>query len=142
MTSEASRRPHTFQTLDETECMTLLTSMAVGRVAFESKDGIVVYPVNHVVHDGHIYFRTSPYGDIVESLQHRPRVSFQVDDHDEFLRAGWSVLAMGYAELVDPHEALVSLPSTEHPEPWAAGTRSVTVRITPNRVTGRRVLPG
>ena len=141
MTNQAPRKDGTFQTIDAAECMTLLASTAVGRVAFDSGDGIAVYPVNHVVHDGQVYFRTSPYAAIVSALLHTGRASFEVDEVDEFLRSGWSVLVQGTAELVDPHEALVSLPSTEHPEPWAAGTRTVTVKITPHQISGRRVLP-
>lgn len=141
MTSQTPRRAASFQTIDTDECMTLLESREVGRVAFSGEDGILVFPVNHVVHEGHIYFRTSPYALIVEKLQRGGRVSFQVDDVEEFLRAGWSVLVMGTAELVDPHDALQTLPSTHHPDPWAGGSRSVTVRIRPSRVTGRRVLP-
>jgi nitroimidazol reductase NimA-like FMN-containing flavoprotein (pyridoxamine 5'-phosphate oxidase superfamily) len=142
MTIHGSRRPNTFRELDVQECLSLLASRSVGRVAFMGDDGILVFPVNHVLHEGAIYFRTSPYAALVERLRHTDRMSFQVDDFDEYLRAGWSVLVVGTAEVVEPHEALVSLPSTEHPEPWAAGTRTATVRIRPSRITGRRVLPG
>jgi nitroimidazol reductase NimA-like FMN-containing flavoprotein (pyridoxamine 5'-phosphate oxidase superfamily) len=142
MTTQGSRKPHTFQEIDESECLDLLTSSAVGRVAFNGEDGILVFPVNHVLHDGDIYFRTTPYGSLADRLRHDHRVSFQIDDVDDFFQAGWSVLVVGTAELVDPHEALVSLESTEHPDPWAAGSRSLTVRIKPHRITGRRVLPG
>jgi nitroimidazol reductase NimA-like FMN-containing flavoprotein (pyridoxamine 5'-phosphate oxidase superfamily) len=142
MTAQNPHRPHTFQELDVPECLSLLGSHAVGRVAFTTTEGIQVLPVNHVLHNGDVYFRTSPYAAIIERLQHSQEVSFEVDDFDEYLRAGWSVLIVGVAEPIDPHEALVSLPSTEHPEPWAAGSRTLTVRIHPHRITGRRVLPG
>jgi uncharacterized protein len=142
MTMQGSRKPHTFQDIDPEECLSLLTSRSAGRVAFNSEDGIMVLPVNHVVHDGDVYFRTSAYGVIAEALRHHEQLTFQIDDHDEFLRAGWSVLVIGPAEVVDPHEALVSLDSTEHPEPWAAGSRTLTVRIQPRHISGRRVLPG
>jgi nitroimidazol reductase NimA-like FMN-containing flavoprotein (pyridoxamine 5'-phosphate oxidase superfamily) len=117
-------------------------SRSAGRVAFNTEDGVLVLPVNHVLHDGDVYFRTSSYGAIAEGLRRHEQLTFQIDDVDEFLRAGWSVLVIGPAEVVDPHEALVSLDSTEHPEPWAAGSRPLTVRIRPHHITGRRVLPG
>lgn len=142
MTTEGTRKPHTFQEIDQDECLTLLASRAVGRIAFNGPEGILVLPVNHVVHEGNIYFRTTPYGAIVQRLQHEHPVSYQVDDFDEYLRAGWSVLVQGTGDLVETHEALVSLPSIEHPEPWAAGSRTITVRVRPLTVTGRRVLPG
>jgi nitroimidazol reductase NimA-like FMN-containing flavoprotein (pyridoxamine 5'-phosphate oxidase superfamily) len=142
MTAQHPHRPHTFQDLEVQECLSLLGSRAVGRVAFNTTDGIQVLPVNHVLHEGDVYFRTTPYAAIVQRLQHSQEVSFQVDDFDEFLRAGWSVLVTGAAEPLDAHEAWMTLPSAEHPDPWAAGSRTVTVRIHPHRITGRRVLPG
>jgi hypothetical protein len=141
MSSQTPRRAATFQTIDADECMTLLEGHQIGRIAFPGEDGILVFPVNHVVHGGDIYFRTSPYALVVEKLQHGGKVSFEVDDVDEYLRAGWSVLVMGSADLLDPHEALETLPATGHPDPWAGGARTVTVRIRPSRITGRRVLP-
>src|SRR5262245_54549918 len=117
MTNQIPRRAHTFQPLDEAECMQLLHTRAVGRIAFDADDGIQVYPVNHVVYDGNVYFRVSPYSRIVKQLQHSSQVSYQVDDFDEFLRAGWSVLLLGTGELVDVHEAMQVLPSTDFPEP-------------------------
>ncbi len=141
MTSQIPRRAHTFQALEVDECTRLLGCMLVGRVAFADDDGIVVYPVNHVLHDGALYFRTSPHARIVSRLQRDRQISFQVDEVDEFLRAGWSVLVRGHAELVDADEVADVLPSIDHPEPWAGGARTVTVRITPVHVSGRRVLP-
>ena len=35
------------------------------------------------------------------------RVAFEIDDIDEFLQRGWSVVAVGDAELVDDQDTLV-----------------------------------
>ena len=44
----------------------------------------------------------------------------------------------GRAELLEWDE----LPADEdRPTPWVEGTRNMYVRITPDRITGRRVLP-
>jgi len=68
------------------------------------------------------------------------RVAFE-DDIDEFLQRGWSVLAVGDADLVDDPDLLVELWGDQGPKPWAAGTRTQFVRTTPIQLTGRRVLP-
>ena len=143
MTFEQADRPgaYTFHDIPEQECWSLLESRHVGRVAFEGDDGLMVFPVNHAVHESMVYFRTSAYASIVTRLRRDDRASFQIDDLDEYLRAGWCVLVVGTAELLDPGES-DALPSFENPEPWASGVRTVMVRIKPRRVTGRRVLAG
>jgi nitroimidazol reductase NimA-like FMN-containing flavoprotein (pyridoxamine 5'-phosphate oxidase superfamily) len=134
--------PKTFQEIGEEECRSLLAGHVVGRVAFADDEGVQVFPVNHVVHDGFIYFRTSPYSSLANHLRTDQRLSFEVDDFDEYYQAGWSVLVVGAAESVDVHESIESIPAFAQPDAWAAGNRPLLVRIRPQRVTGRRVLPG
>ena len=69
------------------------------------------------------------------------RVAFEVDDIDEFMQRGWSVLAISDAELVDDPDLLAELAGDQGPKPWAVGTRTRFVRIRMSRLTGRRVLP-
>jgi hypothetical protein len=68
------------------------------------------------------------------------RVAFEIDDIDEFLQCGWSVVAVGEADLVEDPDLLVELWGDQGPTPWAVGLRTQFVRITPSRLTGRRVL--
>jgi hypothetical protein len=49
-------------------------------------------------------------------------------------------VAVGDAELVDDPDLLVELWGEQDPQPWAVGQRTQFVRITPTRLTGRRVL--
>ena len=125
--------------LSTDECMELMGLHSVGRVAYASEDGPVVVPMNYVVQDGTILIRTSARTTLAAHLMHGP-ASFEIDEIDDFTQSGWSVLVRGAAEAVeDP----ATLPDdlADRPQPWAEGTRSLFVRITPRSVTGRQLYP-
>lgn len=132
---------HRHEELDADECWSLLRCTETGRVAFADENRIQVLPVNYVVRDGSIFFRTSAYGAIGAGLRDGT-ASFQIDQFDDFLQAGWSVLVSGNARPVEDTEMLTELWGPERPEPWADGVRSLFIQIRPDRVTGRRVHPG
>ncbi len=121
------------------ECRELMAFRSVGRVGFSGVDGPQVLPVNYVVHQDCIYFRTAR-GSALANAVRNTRVAFEIDDIDEFLQSGWSVLAVGDAELVDDPETLEGLWGGQDPGPWAIGLRTQFVRIRPVRLTGRRVV--
>ncbi len=131
--------PALFQHLPPEECRELLAAKSVGRVGFNGPEGVQVLPVNYVVHRRSIFFRTAADGALANAMRHS-RVAFEIDDIDEFLQRGWSVVAVGDAELVDDQDTLVELWGEQGPKPWAVGLRTQFVRITPIRLTGRRVL--
>ncbi len=143
MSSDASSnrwfKPALFQHLPPEECRELLAAKSVGRVGFNGPDGAQVLPVNYVVHRRSIFFRTAADSALANAMRHS-RVAFEIDDIDEFLQSGWSVVAVGDAELVDDPDTLVELWGEQGPKPWAVGLRTQFVRITPIRLTGRRVL--
>ncbi|MGL5809991.1 MAG: pyridoxamine 5'-phosphate oxidase family protein [Nocardioides sp.] len=124
--------------LTEAECWDLLSSRPVGRIAFdEGSAGLAVLPVNYVVGERTIRFRTAPQSTIGLHVRGR-RVAFEVDEIDEYTRSGWSVLVRGRAEFVDQ----VGPPGRagEAPSPWPSDYRPLLVEITPLLVTGRRLL--
>ena len=131
--------PALFQHLPPEECRDLLAAKSVGRVAFNGPDGPQVLPVNYVVHSRSIVFRTAAGSMLAEAMRNS-RVAFEIDDIDEFLQSGWSVVAVGDADLIDDPDLLVELWGDQGPKPWAVGLRTQFVRITPTRLTGRRVL--
>jgi uncharacterized protein len=132
--------PALLQELPTEECSELLAAKSVGRLGFNGPDGPQVLPVNYVVRLGDIFFRTAAEGTLSRAIL-AGRVAFEVDDIDEFMQRGWSVLAVGAAEVVDDPELLAELAGDQGPEPWAVGTRPQVVRIRTERMTGRRVLP-
>lgn len=117
--------------LPEEVCFELVASLTVGRLAVSIEgEGPLVVPVNYVVHEGTIVFRTDP-GTKLDALGDRP-ASFQVDLVDPFHRSGWSVLIRGVAEAIgaDPDLDVA---------PWA-GAGVTWIRLVPHTTTGRRIL--
>lgn len=128
--------PGTLREVSEDECLELLRTKSVGRVAFNDAEGPVVLPVNYVVDNGTMLFRTAPQNSVARHILSGP-AAFEVDETDDYTESGWSVLVRGRASFAHFDE----LPdSDDRPVPWAEGSRSLYVRITPQTVTGRRVL--
>jgi len=127
--------------LSRPECMELLHAKSVGRVGFVGPDGPLVLPVNYVMDGETVLFRTSPYNVMGASLR-QASTAFEVDDLDDYLQSGWSVLIQGTAAfVVDDEEAGISHERLTRPEPWAAGSRTLYIRVTPRAISGRRLYP-
>lgn len=118
-------------------CWELLKTTPVGRVVVMVDGAPEIYPVNHVVDDGSVAFRSAP-GSKLRGLDQFPMTCFEVDVIDPDLHAGWSVMVKGRAADVtasDQRSRLTSLPLTL----WTAGAKDHWVRIRPTEVTGRRI---
>jgi len=119
------------------ECVELLESHSIGRVAWHAADGPQILPVTYLYQSDRLYFRTSPHGILSELL--RPTdVAFEVDDLNHDTRTGWSVVVYGRAEAVAAPAEVVTL-WTPDLAPWAPDTRNLFIQITPHRITGRRL---
>lgn len=123
--------------LSEVECLRLLASRDLGRVAIVVDGQPQVFPVNYAVDGGRVVFRTAPG----TKLTHGPRsrVAFEVDALDAGAGAAWSVLVQGLAHDVTAtldraSAALGRLPV----EPLAPGRRQHWMAVYPTRITGRR----
>lgn len=136
---EPSYRGGRLEKLDAAECRRLLVTTNVGRLGYSTADEQRIVPMNYVIADGHLVVRTSPESEAAQFARDRA-VAFEVDEMDRWLQSGWSVLVSGTAEEL-PREALRSMDVGETPEPWAAGVRSLYLRIPLARLTGRRVHP-
>jgi nitroimidazol reductase NimA-like FMN-containing flavoprotein (pyridoxamine 5'-phosphate oxidase superfamily) len=132
-------RGHALRTLSPVECFDLLEPGGIGRVAFAS-DGITILPVNFALTGKTIVFRTAP--DTLLALYANAEVSFEADHVDDGLREGWSVLVHGHAHQVTEEREVKHIEDATHVEPWADGARDVYVRITPARISGRRISAG
>ncbi len=124
-------------TLSPEECLTLLEPGGVGRIGFSSGGWVVILPVNFAVAGKTIIFRTAP--DTLLAAYGDGPVSFETDHLDEVQREGWSVLVQGRAHTMTSEHEIQHLERATHLEPWAAGARDVYVRITPARLSGRRI---
>jgi len=132
-------RTRALRALTPDECFDLLEPGGIGRVGFTAADGIMMLPVNFAVAGKTIIFRTAP--DTLLALYANRQLSFEADRLDETLREGWSVLVHGRAHEVNEEREVDHLERKVALEPWAAGARDVYVRITPIRITGRRIQP-
>ena len=129
---------HQSRDLTEIECWALLSTRGTGRVAYQEDGRVLVFPVNYVVHDQSVYFRTARDGVLGGGAQPR-NASFQIDDHDPGRMDGWSVLVSGRAAAVQDAALLTELWGRRMDEPWGGGQRDVFIGIAPSLVTGRRV---
>ena len=125
---------HGAQTLTDDTCWELLAEAEVGRVVFVDGDDIEVFPVNHSIGGRSILFRSAP-GSKLELVAEHPQVAFEVDGHTE--DEAWSVIIWGLAERLgfdDEIElsGILSLVS------WSPDEKFNYVRITPDRMSGRR----
>src|SRR5271165_6636211 len=95
----------TLEELTIAQCLALLTAGTVGRVGLSIDALPAVLPVNYVIHNGAIVFRTVP-GTKLNAATEGAVVAFEVDSYgDPAHPTGWSVLARGVAhEITDPTE--------------------------------------
>jgi nitroimidazol reductase NimA-like FMN-containing flavoprotein (pyridoxamine 5'-phosphate oxidase superfamily) len=124
--------------LDERACMELLRTGEVGRVAVTLGALPAIFPVNFRMVDDAIVFRTGP-GTKLSAASDGAVVAFEVDDWDRADRSGWSVLAVGPAEVVRDADVAFKVVDAEL-EPFAGGERSTIVRIDPVILSGRRIV--
>jgi hypothetical protein len=123
--------------LTPTECRQLIARGGIGRIAFSTAAGPVVFPVNFAVVADTIVIRTGE-GTMLEGHADGP-VALEVDYLDEALCQGWSVLVRGEAHRVTHPTELWRVRENAALWPWAGGTREVYLRIVPVKVTGRRI---
>jgi nitroimidazol reductase NimA-like FMN-containing flavoprotein (pyridoxamine 5'-phosphate oxidase superfamily) len=133
-----SHAGNTFRELDSKRCLELLARSPIGRVAWCGPDGPQIVPVTISLHEGTIVFRTAAYSALARAADGSV-FAVEVDDFDPFTRTGWSVVVAGPACAVGEPDELVELWRRDGPEPWAPGVRTLFVRITPRRVTGRQI---
>ena len=124
------------------ECYRLLATHELGRLGINAEHFPILVPVNYALDGTTIVLRTRPGSKLV-AAQHA-NVVFEVDDVDRRTRSGWSVLVRALAEEVgDEHRAeLVARTQASGVQPWAPGEHGHWVRLIPQEVTGRRIVPG
>lgn len=128
-----------FTALEESECLELLRTSHVGRVAWQSGQGITILPITYAVHERTLIFRTAPDALLAE-LAHHHKVAFEVDSTDEETATGWSVLVRGHSAAPADQDRLAEIwQSPGRPEPWAQGERDLVVTVQISEISGRVV---
>ncbi|MEY2568945.1 MAG: uncharacterized protein QOE35_3474 [Actinomycetota bacterium] len=123
------------------QCLELLADQCVGRLAVIVAGRPEIFPINYVLDGDAVVFRTNSGTKLFGTTQ--GEVAFEVDITHAPSLSGWSVVVHGIAQEVtdgdraDLQERLHGLPLGV----WAAGDRPHLMRIAPNEITGRKVVP-
>ena len=120
--------------LSATDCWDLLKSVALGRIVTTVDNTSHIFPINFVVQNRTVLFRTAEGTKLVSAAINN-NVVFEADDHD--VAQGWSVILRGVARTVRDEADLAEAQRAEL-LPWTATTKTHWVRVLPTQVTGRR----
>lgn len=122
--------------LDPTTCWDLLAIAPVGRLAVAIAGRPDIFPVNHVVDDHTVVFRTLEGTKLAAAVLGRS-VAFEADGWSPTDGDVWSVVLKGEAveiERLDDLLATEDLPLY----PWTASVKHRLVRVVPDQISGRR----
>jgi hypothetical protein len=126
--------------LSRSECETLLRRGVFGRVAIAAPTGPHIVPMNYSVSGSAVVVCTTPYS-LLGTYGRDSLLAFEVDHVEHARQRGWSVVVRGRAEAVEDSTELATLVRVL-PRPWAAGRRSLYLRIPLTEVSGRRLGDG
>lgn len=131
------------QLVDEAECLRLIAAGGVGRIGYTGRFGPTILPVNFVLYEQTIVFRTGLHSPMGEDLRTgiadaEYKVAFEVDEITPATREGWSVLVQGSAHHVDSESELATVRQTGV-QTWPGGEKDLFIRVVPDRITGRRI---
>jgi uncharacterized protein len=123
--------------LSRAECLGLLATVPIGRLAYTRRALPAVDPVNFALDDGAIVIRTDVGGKLAAASRGAV-VAFQADDLDLALRSGWSVTVAGRCEEVTDAEDIARLDGLGL-QSWAPGAKNNFLRVVPAIITGREL---
>ncbi len=126
-----------WQELTKDECFRLLSGQHLGRLALTDDHGPIALPVNYVLDQHTVLFRTAE-GTKLDAATRGARVAFEIDGVDEATRTGWSVLVRGEAALITDQAELARVRALPL-YPWAPGAKGHYIRILPALLSGRRI---
>jgi nitroimidazol reductase NimA-like FMN-containing flavoprotein (pyridoxamine 5'-phosphate oxidase superfamily) len=125
--------------LTEEESWQLLGSLSLGRVVFTMNAMPAIRPVNHLVDNKTIIIRSHLGAAIVShAASDGAVVCYEADQLDPVRHTGWSVIVTGMARLVGEPAAVARYQQLL--EPWAAGQMDHVIAITPQIITGIRLV--
>tara|TARA_Y100000385_G_scaffold194364_1_gene201201 strand:- start:18 stop:560 length:543 start_codon:yes stop_codon:yes gene_type:complete len=124
------------EVLDTTACWALLGDADVGRLAVDNGGRPDIFPINFVIDNQSIVFRSGPGTKLAASaLMHY--VAFEIDGYEPSDRIAWSVVVKGRANQIERMQDVYNaqdLPLF----PWIVSDKPDFVRITVDKVTGQR----
>lgn len=131
-----SENTDVIQNLSDEESLELLATKTFGRLVVRRNDDMDLFPLNYLVHEGEIYFRTAE-GSKLFSLTLNNDVLFEADNVDGDSQEAWSVVVKGTARTLTSNaeiEAADQLPL----KPWLPTLKYNYVVVSPNEISGRK----
>lgn len=123
--------------LTENECLALLQSRDLARIAFAFEGKVEIFPINYCMDGKVIVFRTGP-GTKLAAVPNTA-VAVEIDSWDPRSGVGWSVVARGRAAEITTNPGRVAEHLRWMPvHPAAPGDRFHWVGIRASEITGRR----
>lgn len=122
--------------LTDQQCWELLGGNQIGRLAVVVAGRPDIFPVNYLVHEGEIYFKTAEGSKLASVMAHR-EVAFEIDGYHESTNEAWSVVCVGMARVLshdDEVDAAEKLPIL----PWNLAPKHRFVAIEVTELSGRR----
>jgi nitroimidazol reductase NimA-like FMN-containing flavoprotein (pyridoxamine 5'-phosphate oxidase superfamily) len=89
--------------LDVERCRHLLRTHELGRLAIRRDDTVDIFPINYVVFDDELYFRSAPGSKLMDLID-SPRVAFEIDGRTG--RRLWSVVVHGVARRLNDDDEI------------------------------------
>jgi len=132
------REARELDVLDQAQCLDLMRTATIGRVAFTQGALPAVQPVTFALGDEEVFIPTHP-GSKVAAAAKGAVVAFEVDDVDPEGRTGWNVTVVGPSRVIS-EPAKVARLDRLGVRPWARGRgRHCYIGITISLVQGRRL---
>ncbi len=122
------------EVLDRAECLRLLRTASLGRIAITTGALPTILPINFRVDGERILFRTG-VGTKLDAATRGAVVAFEVDELEPMYHSGWSVVVVGVAREVEnpTDQAMFTTPR------WAPGVIERLVEIDIEQISGRRL---
>ncbi|MCR2812610.1 pyridoxamine 5'-phosphate oxidase family protein [Microbacterium sp. zg.Y1090] len=119
--------------LSDDECWERLETQKLGRLVTHVGGVLDIFPVNFVVDEKSLVFRTAPGSKLFE-LTVSDEVLFEVDDHTD--DDAWSVVVRGHAHVLDTYDQVAAADKLPL-HPWIPTLKYHYVRIAPTSLSGR-----
>jgi nitroimidazol reductase NimA-like FMN-containing flavoprotein (pyridoxamine 5'-phosphate oxidase superfamily) len=125
--------------LTEDECLDLLRFHSVGRIAVVREDRPLIFPVNYILDNRTVAFRTDA-GTKLDWASMGP-VAFEIDMTDAIYHEGWSVVVAGTGrDITEGLDDWSERVSAHVLTPWAGGAKDHWVAIASPVFSGRKIV--
>jgi hypothetical protein len=87
------------EALGEQECLRLLGTTGIGRIAYTEAALPAILPVSYALRDGDVLIPTQPGSALAHAVRGAV-VAFETDSYDDAARTGWSVIVVGASRVL------------------------------------------